>query len=89
MHSQIVHFFYHAIFQFSGKLIEVIIRESEKYGNAKTKLKTLIKGNSEPFMTLQEINELITEQLIFAHRHRAYSFNVDLTEKKLHLKIAV
>ncbi|MCE7055284.1 glycosyltransferase [Algoriphagus sp. AGSA1] len=89
VHSQIVHFFYHSIFQFSGKFIEVIIRESEKYGNAKTKFKTLIKGNSEPFMTLQEINELITEQLIFAHRHRAYSFKVDLTEKKLQLKIAV
>lgn len=89
IHSRISHFFNFELHQKKGELIHIRIKEASEYRQIKTKLKGWIKGNSEPYMSLQEINEFISETIIYNYRNHPYAYFVDGVKGVLSLSIKV
>ena len=89
IHSRISHFFNVELPRCTGQVVEIEVTEDPKYKAIKTRVKALLKGNSEPYMSMNEINEFITEKLIFCYSRHHYAYFVDPKSLSITLKIRI
>lgn len=85
--SRVAHFFNYALNHLHHTPIEICIREEADYRSTKKRIKAFLGKQSEPNMTLQEINELITQQLVYNLRDEWYSYEIDTEKQVLTLKL--
>lgn len=89
IHSRILHFFNLILPLTSAQTLEIHIKEEPEFRSFKAKTKSIFNLNSEPYISMQEINEFITERLIFVYRNHQYAFFINSESSEIMLKIEV
>lgn len=82
--SHIEHFFGAAIYTYSGSVIQVVIREAPYFKSLKHQIKKAMGKQTQPFMTMKAINDLILKEIVFRYRDHNYAYEVseDLKQVK-------
>jgi len=80
--AEVVHFFNLVLPALKGKIVEVHIREADDYGTFKYKLKQLLKRNTQPYLSLKEVNDLVLSKIVYDYRDSNYHYSIsgDLKE---------
>lgn len=83
------HFLDHELRQLTGKTVKVCFFSDPYYKSAKYKAKMLLGRQSQAYLSLKEINDLILRKIIFEYRDSNYSFNIskDLTQIEFSIKL--
>jgi glycosyltransferase involved in cell wall biosynthesis len=87
--ASVEHFFNEGIKFYEDKVIEVRISESDYYQTLKYKIKKNLGKQSQTYITLKEVNDLILKKIIFKYRNHNYSFKITPDLKTIIFKIAL
>ena len=74
---------------YEDKVIEVRISESDYYQTLKYKIKKNLGKQSQTYITLKEVNDLILKKIIFKYRNHNYSYKITPDLKTIIFKIAL
>lgn len=87
--SHIEHFFGAAIYTYSGSVIQVVIREAPYFKSLKHQIKKAMGKQTQPFMTMKAINDLILKEIVFRYRDHNYAYEVseDLKQVKFTINL--
>ena len=87
--AYVEHFLEYEIFQFSGKTIAVTFYEDPFYHSSKYKAKILLGKQTQPYLSLKEVNDLVLKKIIFDFRDHNYSFKIsaDLNQIEFSIKL--
>lgn len=74
--AAIDHFFNEEINYIHNKIIEVQVSEAEYYRSIKYKIKKKLGRESQLYIPLKEVNDIILKHIIFRYRHFNYSYRI-------------
>lgn len=81
--SVIVHFFEVALDTYNNKTVKVVINEAANYRSLKHKIKTVLKKQIQPYISLKIVNDLILSKILYDYRDYNYSYNVATNFKRI------
>lgn len=81
--AKVIHFLNSEIQHYKGKVIKVVFYESNFYHTLKYKLRVLLKKQTQPYMSLKEINDLVLEKIVFKYRDFNYSYKISKNLKEI------
>ncbi|NRD22828.1 glycosyltransferase [Winogradskyella litoriviva] len=74
--SHITHFFREEIKQYNDSVVTVVVTEAPYYKSLKHLIKKLLGKQTQPYMSMKEVNDLILKEIIFTYRDYNYSYLV-------------
>jgi len=83
----IEHFIYEGIKAFKNKTIEVRIEEADYYDSLKHKTKKLLGKQTQSYISLKEINDMLLKRIVFEYRNYNYSYKISSDLKTIIFKI--
>ncbi|RXJ45450.1 glycosyltransferase [Gelidibacter gilvus] len=89
--SHVEHFFGAAIYTYSGSVIQVVITEAPYFKSLKYQIKKAMGKQSQPYMTMKTINDLILKEIMFHYRDHNYAYEVseDLKQVKFTINLDI
>lgn len=85
--AKVCHFLNYELIAYKGKVIKVIFKEAAYYNTLKYKLKTLLKMQSQPYLSMKQINDLVLEKIIFDYSHYNYAFTISKSLKEIEFSV--
>lgn len=87
--AEVIHFFNTVLPELKGKTVEVRIREAADYRSLKYRLKQLLKRNTQPYLSLKEVNDIVLSKIVYTYRDNNYHYSIgkDLKEIKFVIQI--
>ena len=83
----IEHFIYEGIKTYKNKIIEVRIKEADYYASLKHKTKRLLGKQSQTYIPLKDINDMLLKRIVFEYRNYNYSYTISSDLKTIVFKI--
>lgn len=87
MAAFIIHFFEEELPKLDKDVYEIIIEEDPYYKTLKYKLKVFLGKQTQPYMSMKEINDLILKNIVFRYRDYNYAYVVSDNLKKISFSI--
>ena len=87
IHAYVLHFFNFELKRKSGLWLEITIRDISQKSTLKSRIKSFLKPSTDPLISMQEVNELITAKLIFDYRDNPYRYLIDQKNRLITLLI--
>jgi len=81
--AHVVHFFEEELPKYNNDTIEVIIEEDNYYNSIKYKIKNLMGKQSQPYLSMKAVNDLILKNILFRYRDYNYCYEVSLKLKQI------
>lgn len=85
--SHVEHFFGAAIYTYSGSVIQVVIREAPYFKSLKHQIRKAMGKQTQPYITLKTINDLILKEIVF--RYRDYNYAYEVSENLKQIKFTI
>ncbi|MDR5589711.1 glycosyltransferase family 2 protein [Christiangramia sp. SM2212] len=85
--AQVDHFFNEELYDIKNQILEVTIKEDPYYNSVKFKSKKLLGMQSQTYISLKEISNVILKKIIFDYRSSNYSFEITEDLKTIIFKI--
>lgn len=85
--AEVEHFFNEGIKSYENKIIEIRVKESGYYRSAKYRLKKIALKQSQIYISMKEVNDIILKKIIFDFRDRNYSYTISPSLKTITFKI--
>lgn len=85
--SHIEHFFGAAIHFYSGLVIQVVITEAPYFKSLKYRIKKAMGKQTQPYMTMKSINDLILKEIVF--RYRDHNYNYEISADLMQVKFTI
>lgn len=85
----VMHFLREELKHYKGKVVKVTFYEDKYYNSIKYKLKTLLGKQSQPYLSMKEVNDEILKTIVFDYRHSNYEFKVVDNLKEIRFVIAL
>jgi GT2 family glycosyltransferase len=83
IHSNVHHFFNEHLKTHKNKVIHVEIKEDNYSRSIKYLLKKLLKKNSQPYMSMKEVNDIILMNILYNFKDFNYAYHIDNNLKKI------
>lgn len=74
--SHIIHFFGEEIKRYNNSVIQIVVTEAPYYKSFKHLVKKFLGKQTQPYMSMKEVNDLILKEIIFTYRDYNYSYFV-------------
>lgn len=85
----VIHFLREELKNYNGKVVSVLFYEAAYYKSIKYKLKTLLGKQTQPYLSMKEVNDEILKTIVFDYRHSNYEFKVADDLKEIGFLIAL
>lgn len=73
-HAQIHHFFNEQIKTFKNESVRVIVKEDRYYKSTKHFLKKMLKKQTQPYISMKAVNDVILNKILYEYRDANYSY---------------
>jgi len=83
IHSQVHHFFNEELKTYKNEIICVTVEEDINYKSLKYLLKKIFKKQTQPFVSMKTINDIILMRILYNYRDFNYSYQIDKNLKKI------
>ncbi|GAA4943000.1 hypothetical protein GCM10023314_15090 [Algibacter agarivorans] len=74
--AEVIHVLNYELPLFKSHIVKVIVKESAFYNSSKYKLKTALNKQTQPYLSMKEVNDLILQKILFDYRNYNYSYKV-------------
>jgi hypothetical protein len=74
--SRVEHFLREELSSQKGMIIEAEFYEDGTYESLKYKLKTIMGKQTQPFISLKEVNDMILKEILYNYRDHNYSYSL-------------
>ncbi|UJH92507.1 hypothetical protein LZ575_08475 [Antarcticibacterium sp. 1MA-6-2] len=74
--SHVEHFLGEELPSFKGETIKAEFVEDEYFNTWKYKIKKKLGRQTQPYLSMKEVNDLVLKEILFRYRNHNYSFNV-------------
>ncbi|XMO86571.1 glycosyltransferase [Algibacter sp. AS12] len=74
--SHVTHFLNYELPLFSAKVLKIVFKESQYSTSSKHKLKKALNKQTQPYLTMKQVNDFILQKILFSYRNYNYSFRV-------------
>lgn len=74
--AHVEHFLREELPSYSGKVVQVRFFEDNYYNSWKYKLKTRLGRQTQPYISMKEVNDMLLKEILYNYRDRNYSFEV-------------
>lgn len=81
--SHITHFFGEEIKRYKNSVVQVLITEAPYSKSLKYQVKKVLGKQTQPYMTMKEVNDLILKAIVFTYRDYNYSYVVSKDLKQI------
>jgi glycosyltransferase involved in cell wall biosynthesis len=85
--AKIDHFLNYELIAYKGKVVTVIFKEAVYYNTLKYKLKTLLKIQSQPYLSMKQVNDQVLKKIIFEYRNYNYAYIISDDLKEIEFTI--
>ena len=72
---------------FKSDIVKIIFKESTFYSSSKYKLKTALNKQTQPYLSMKEVNDLILQKILFNYRNDNYEYKVSKDLKTIEFTI--
>jgi hypothetical protein len=76
IHAQIDHFFNEQIRTYKNIVLCVIVKEEVCHKSVKHFLKKILKKQSEPYLSMKEVNDTILKKILYEYRDTNYAYKI-------------
>lgn len=81
--SHVSHCFREGLKKYSQCVVEINVSEAEYYNTLKYKIKRAVGKETQPYMTMKAVNDLILNDILFKYRNMNYSYSVSFDLKQI------
>ncbi len=85
--AKVDHFLNYELKTYKGKIVKVVFKEATYYSTLKYKLKTLLKIQSQPYLSMKQVNDQVLKKIIFEYRNYNYAYMVSEDLKEIEFSI--
>lgn len=85
--ASIIHFFNEFLSSCIGNVVSVEIEEKSNISKFKNIVKKASGGNTQPILTMKEVNDIILQRIIFNYRHHNYKYLISENHKAIYFTI--
>ena len=83
IHAHVHHFFNEHLKTFKNKVVQVVIEEDEYCQSMKYFLKELFKKNSQPYLSMKAVNDLVLMKILYDYKDFNYAYLIADNLKKI------
>ncbi|WP_339895262.1 glycosyltransferase [uncultured Algibacter sp.] len=74
--AKVIHVLNYELPLFENAIVKIIIKEAAFYGSSKYRLKTALNKQTQPYLSMKEVNDLILQKILFNYRNHNYVYQV-------------
>ena len=75
--AHVEHFLREELKGIEGQILKVVFQEDPFYNSAKYKAKSLLGKQSQEYISMKEVNDMVLKEILFNYRDQNYSFKVE------------
>jgi len=83
IHAVVHHFICLQLPTFKNEIIKVTIQEDAYYRSLKHYLKKLLKKQTQPYVSIKKINDLLLTEILYRYKHHNYAYEISDDLKKV------
>ena len=76
IHAVVEHFICVQLPTFKSEIIQVTIQENAYYRSLKHYLKKLLKKQTQPYISIKEVNDLLLTEILYRYKHHNYAYEI-------------
>lgn len=76
IHALVYLFFNEQIKTFANEVVRVIVKEDVYYKSTKHFLKKILRKQSQPYISMKEVNDIILSKIVFEYRDANYAYHI-------------
>ena len=81
--AYVIHFFEEELPKCNKGIYKIVIEEDDYYNTIKYKLKVLFKKQTQPYLSMKAVNDVVLKAILFRYRDYNYSYVVSKDLKKI------
>ena len=85
--SHVDHLFGHELAMHKDKILKVVITEDSYYKSFKYQLKMLLGKQTQPYLSMKAVNDLVLREILFHYRNYNYAYHVSEDLKRIQFTI--
>ena len=85
--SHIDHFFGKELIGHNNKIVSIVITEDPYCKSLKFRVKKRFGKESQPYMTMKEVNDLVLQNILYHYYNCNYSYSISEDLKQIHFTI--
>tara|TARA_R110002096_G_scaffold427188_1_gene637710 strand:+ start:2332 stop:3423 length:1092 start_codon:yes stop_codon:yes gene_type:complete len=85
--AKVIHVLNYELPLFKSDIVKIIFKESTFYSSSKYKLKTALNKQTQPYLSMKEVNDLILQKILFNYRNDNYEYKVSKDLKTIEFTI--
>lgn len=85
--AKVIHVLDHELLTYEGQVVTIIFEESPYYRTFKYRVKCVLNKQTQPYISMKEINDLILQRIVFKYRHYNYAYKVASNLEKITFSI--
>lgn len=87
IHALVYHFIEIKLQNIKNEIVRVCIYEDDYYQSLKYRIKKIMNKQTQPYMTLKEVNDLLLNKIIYNYKNYNYSYKIDDDLKQISFTI--
>lgn len=89
IHAKVEHFLREELPSWKGKVVYAEFYEDEYYLSLKYRLKNLLGKQTQPYISLKEVNDMVLKEILYNYRDHNYSFRLGKDLKRINFILEV
>lgn len=85
--SHVEHFLNFELFSYKGKIVQVLFFEDDYYSTIKYRLRRVLGKQTQPYISMKQVNDMILKEILFNYRDYNYSFEIKEDHKSIDFRI--
>jgi len=83
IHSGVHHFFHEHLKTYKNQIVHIVIQEDDYFKSTKYLLKNIFKKNSQPYISMKEVNDIILMNILYDFKDFNYAYHITNDLKKI------
>jgi glycosyltransferase involved in cell wall biosynthesis len=83
IHAVMHHFICVQLPTFKNEIVKITIQEDAYYRSLKHYLKKLLKKQSQPYVSIKQVNDLLLTEILYRYKHHNYAYEISDDLKKV------
>jgi glycosyltransferase involved in cell wall biosynthesis len=76
IHAIVHHFIHVQLPLFENEIIKITIQEGIYYRSLKHRLKKLLKRQTQPYISIKQVNDLLLTEILYRYKHHNYAYEI-------------
>lgn len=81
--ARVEHFLREELTSYKGEVVQVIFFEDDYCKSLKYKLKTSLGKQSQPYISMKEVNDMVLKEILYNYRDHNYAFRIEKDLKSI------